>query len=97
MRRIYCAGGAGIPAFYTPSSVGTPLAEGKVIALVTCTIHSTEVGSTQMAMEFVWQFATTDDPRQTAWMDDVVLLLIDATRDIERVKDLLSRIEEAED
>ena len=29
-----------------------------------------------MAMEFVWQFATTTDPRQTAWMDDVVLLLM---------------------
>jgi hypothetical protein len=52
------------------------IAEGKAIVLVTCTIHSTEVGSTQMAMEFVWQFATTTDPRRTAWMDDVVMLLM---------------------
>ncbi|MDH3743723.1 MAG: M14 family metallopeptidase [Acidobacteriota bacterium] len=50
--------------------------EGKVIALVTCTIHSTEVGSTQMAMEFVHDFATTRDPRKTAWMEDVILLLM---------------------
>lgn len=50
--------------------------EGKVIVLVTCTIHATEVGSTQMAMEFVYDFATTEDPAKLRWMDDVILLLI---------------------
>ena len=44
--------------------------------LVTCTIHSTEVGATQMAMEFVHDFATTEDPAKLAWMDDVILLLM---------------------
>ena len=38
------------------------IAEGKTIALVTCSIHSTEVGSTQMALEFVHDVATTEDP-----------------------------------
>ena len=52
------------------------LDEGKVISLVTCTIHSTEVGSTQMAMEFVHDFATTQDPERLAWMEDVILLLM---------------------
>ncbi len=52
------------------------IAEGKAIALVTCTIHSTEVGATQMAMEFVHEFATTQDPERLAWMDDVILLLM---------------------
>ncbi|HWM89526.1 MAG TPA: M14 metallopeptidase family protein [Thermoanaerobaculia bacterium] len=51
-------------------------AEGKTIALVTCTIHSTEVGATQMAMEFVHDVATTRDPRMLAWLDDVILLLM---------------------
>jgi len=51
-------------------------AAGKAIVLVTCTIHSTEVGCTQMAMEFAHDFATTDDPRKLRWMDDVVLLLM---------------------
>ncbi len=50
--------------------------DGKVIALVTCTIHSTEVGATQMAMEFVHDFATTQDPERLAWMEDVILLLM---------------------
>lgn len=50
--------------------------EGKVLALVTCTIHSTEVGCTQMAAEFVHDFATTEDPARLAWMEDVILLLM---------------------
>ena len=49
---------------------------GKVVALVTCTIHSTEVGCTQMATELVHEFATTDDPERVGWMDEVVLLLM---------------------
>ncbi|MCP4222416.1 MAG: hypothetical protein GY773_03640, partial [Actinomycetia bacterium] len=50
--------------------------QGKAIVLVTCTIHSTEVGCTQMAMEFVHEFATTRDPQKMGWMEDVVLLLM---------------------
>ena len=50
--------------------------EGKLIALVTCTIHSTEVGSTQMAMSFVHEFATTTDPDKLGWMQEAILLLM---------------------
>ena len=64
-----------------PGDLSTEMSEklveqGTVIALVTCSIHSTEVGCTQMATEFVHDFATTEDPRKTGWMDDVVLLLM---------------------
>ncbi|HYU35942.1 MAG TPA: M14 family metallopeptidase, partial [Thermoanaerobaculia bacterium] len=52
------------------------IAEGKTIALVTCSIHSTEVGSTQMAMEFVYDVATTRDPKMLAWLNDAILLLM---------------------
>lgn len=50
--------------------------EGKVVALVTCTIHSTEVGCTQMAMELVHEVATTDDAQRLAWIDETILLLM---------------------
>jgi len=50
--------------------------EGKVIAMVSCSIHSTEVGSTQMVTEFVYDFATTEDPEKLAWMDEAVLLVM---------------------
>ncbi|HXI03661.1 MAG TPA: M14 metallopeptidase family protein, partial [Candidatus Saccharimonadales bacterium] len=50
--------------------------EGKAIVLVTCSIHSTEVGSTQMAMELAWQMATATDPATLRWLDDVILLVM---------------------
>ncbi|MBT8213567.1 MAG: peptidase M14, partial [Acidimicrobiia bacterium] len=59
-----------------PGAADALFGEGKVLALVTCTIHSNEVGCTQMAAEFVHEFATTEDPQRLAWMDDVVLLLM---------------------
>ncbi|MFB3096023.1 MAG: M14 family zinc carboxypeptidase, partial [Candidatus Acidiferrales bacterium] len=52
------------------------IAAGKTIVLVTCTIHSTEVGSTQMAMEFAYDVATTTDPKMLAWLDDVIMVII---------------------
>jgi hypothetical protein len=60
----------------TPSETRQLIASTPAVALITCTIHSTEVGSTQMATEFVWEFATTEDPERIAWMDDAVLLLM---------------------
>lgn len=51
-------------------------AQGKTIALVTCSIHSTEVGSTQMALEFAHDVATTRDPALLSWLNDVILLLM---------------------
>jgi len=64
------------PGDQTPEETAALVAEGKVIALVTCSIHSTEVGSTQMVTEFVYDFATTEDPDKLAWMDEAVLLLM---------------------
>ncbi len=52
------------------------IAEGKSIVLVTCNIHASEIGSSQMAMEWAWQLATTEDAETRAWLDDVILLLM---------------------
>jgi hypothetical protein len=64
------------PAGLSEGETKALIDEGKVIALVSCSIHSTEVGSTQMALSFVHEFATTTDPDKLAWMDDVVLLIM---------------------
>jgi hypothetical protein len=64
------------PGDLTPEQSQQLVKEGKVIAVVTCSIHSTEVGSTQMVTEFVYDFATTEDPEKLAWMDEVVLLVM---------------------
>ncbi|MBD3870047.1 MAG: peptidase M14, partial [Acidobacteria bacterium] len=64
------------PGDLTPEQSQQLVDEGKVIALVSCSIHSTEVGSTQMVTEFVHDFATTEDPEKLAWMEEAVLLVM---------------------
>jgi hypothetical protein len=64
------------PGALTPDESAALIDEGKVVALVTLTIHSTEVGSTQMITEFVHDFATTKDPEKLAWMDEAVLIVM---------------------
>ncbi len=65
-----------LPTGLSASDAAGLVDEGKVIALVTCTIHATEVGAMQMTLSFAHEFATTTDPDKLAWMDDVVLLLM---------------------
>jgi hypothetical protein len=52
------------------------VAEGKVILLVTCNIHSTELGAAQMAMEWAHALATAEDAETRRRLDQVVLLLV---------------------
>jgi hypothetical protein len=64
------------PGGLTPEASGELIRTTPAVALVSCSIHSSEVGSTQMSTEFVYEFATTEDPERLAWMDDVVLLIM---------------------
>jgi hypothetical protein len=50
--------------------------EGKTIALVTCNIHSSEIASSQMAMEWAYALATADDAETKRRLANVVLLLV---------------------
>jgi len=50
--------------------------EGKTVVLVTCNIHSTEIASSQMAMEWAHALATANDDETKRWLDNVVLLLV---------------------
>jgi zinc carboxypeptidase len=52
------------------------IGEGKAIVLVTCNIHSTEIASSQMAMEWAHDLATSNDPETKRRLDNVVLLLV---------------------
>jgi hypothetical protein len=49
--------------------------EGKLVLLVTCNIHSTEIGASQMAMEWAHALATGQDAETKKRLDEVVLLL----------------------
>jgi hypothetical protein len=50
--------------------------EGKLFLLITCNIHSTEIGASQMAMEWAHALAAAEDAETKRRLDDVVLLLL---------------------
>ncbi|HZQ90899.1 MAG TPA: M14 family metallopeptidase [Terriglobales bacterium] len=50
--------------------------EGKAIVLVTCNIHATEIGASQMAMEWAYALATAQDAATKSRLDNVILLLM---------------------
>jgi hypothetical protein len=50
--------------------------EGKAIVLVTCDIHASEIGSTQMAMEWAYGLATAQDAETKRRLENVILLLV---------------------
>ncbi len=50
--------------------------EGKVVVLVSCNIHSTEIASTQMAMELLYQLAVDNDPKTKEILDNDIILLV---------------------
>jgi len=64
------------PRGLDPAEAERLIRDGKVILLVTCNIHSSEIGSSQMAMEWAYQLATSEDPKVVRWLDDVILLLM---------------------
>lgn len=50
--------------------------KGKTIVLITCSIHSTEVGGSQMSMELAHKLATSMDTEVKEILDNVVFLLV---------------------
>lgn len=52
------------------------ISQGRAVVLITCTIHSTEVASTQTAMEYVYKLLSEDTPEHRAILDNVILLVI---------------------
>ncbi|HWZ43270.1 MAG TPA: M14 family metallopeptidase [Candidatus Saccharimonadales bacterium] len=64
------------PRGLAPEQIEALTAEGKSIFLLTCNIHSTEIGSSQMAMEWAYKLATTSDPETLHRLGDVIVLLV---------------------
>ena len=52
------------------------IGEGKTIVAIQMSIHSTEVGATQTAMEMLYKFATDNSPRMKALLDNTIILLM---------------------
>jgi len=64
------------PRGLTAQQIDALAAEGKTILLITCNIHSTEIGSSQMAMEWAYKLATAQDPETLRRLNDSIVLLV---------------------
>ena len=50
--------------------------QGKVVLLITCSIHATEIGASQMAVDLVHRLATDQSPQVKKILDNVIFLLV---------------------
>ena len=64
------------PRGLSDADAETLVREGKVVLLITCNIHSTEIGASQMAMEWAHALATAEDAETKRRLENVVLLLV---------------------
>src|SRR5258705_4261690 len=70
-RKLYFQGGAP-----TDSERDAIFREGKLVLLITCSIHATEIGASQMSIELVHRLATEDSPAVKKILDNVIFLLV---------------------
>jgi len=52
------------------------LDQAKTVVLITCSIHSNEIGASQMALELLYELATRYEERVLEILDNVILLLV---------------------
>ncbi len=64
------------PKNLTEEEAAKLVEEGKTIVLVTCSIHSTEIGACQMSMELAHRLITEDSPDINEILDNVIFLLV---------------------
>ena len=63
------------PYSLSPQGAEALIAKNPAVILITLTIHSSEIGSTQMSLELVHRLATEQSPYIQNLLDNVVLLL----------------------
>jgi hypothetical protein len=70
-RKLYFQGGAP-----TEAERDEIFRSGKSVVLITCAMHSTEIGATQMVIELVHRLATEDSPVIKKILDNTIFLLV---------------------
>src|SRR3954464_4491715 len=50
--------------------------QGKLVLLITCSIHATEIGASQMVVELVHRLATDNSPQVKKILDNVIFVLV---------------------
>src|SRR5436853_2066242 len=70
-RKLYFQGGAP-----TEAERDEIFQQGKVVVVITCSIHATEIGASQMAVELVHQLATDTSRQVKKILDNVIFVLV---------------------
>jgi hypothetical protein len=70
-QKLYFQGGAP-----TESERDEIFRQGKLVLLITCSIHATEIGASQMSVELVHRLATEDSPQVKKILDNVIFVLV---------------------
>jgi hypothetical protein len=70
-RKLYFQGGAP-----TDAERDAIFREGKLVLVITCSIHATEIGASQMTVELVHRLATEDSPTVKKILDNVIFVLV---------------------
>jgi hypothetical protein len=70
-RKLYFQGG--VPGDAERDEI---FSKGKLVLLVTCNIHATEIGASQMSLELVHRLATENSPQVKKILDNVIFLLV---------------------
>ena len=50
--------------------------QGKLVVVITCSIHATEIGASQMSIDLVHRLTTEDSPAVRKILDNVILVLV---------------------
>lgn len=64
------------PRGLSDADIESLVREGRAIVIVVCNIHSDEIASSQMAMEWAHALAVAEDPETRRRLDEVVVLLV---------------------
>src|SRR5258705_3549370 len=70
-RKLYFQGGAP-----TDSERDEIFHQGKLVVAITCAIHATEIGASQMVLELVHRLATEDSPTVKKILDNTIFVLV---------------------
>src|SRR5689334_10413005 len=64
------------PRITKPEEAEKLVREGKTVVLITCSIHSTELASTQTAVEFAYRLLTENKPHFQTILANTIFLLV---------------------
>ena len=70
-RKLYFQGGAP-----TAAERDEIFRDHKAVVLITCNVHATEIGSSQMVPEYVYNLATSNDPKVLRILANTIFLLV---------------------